>query len=227
MAALGVQHKALVKLMGLQFSIHYKQGPLNQAVDAMSRQHEDGLLLAISIATPTWMDNLQCGYADDPRATKLLVELSVLPPGTTSGEFTLLDGLLWFKGRIWVGANILAQNHILQALHSSGVGGHSGVYAIYHRVKQLIAWTTMKEDVIRFVGEYHICQRAKPEHVKTPGLLQPLPVPTKPWTVVSLGFSEGLPKSRGYDVILIIIDKFTKYGHFIPLADPFMALQVA
>ena len=58
-----------------------------------------------------------------------------------------------------------------------------------------------------------------------PGLLQPLAVPIRAWTSVSLDFVEGLPKSEGYDVILVVIDKFTKYAHFLALAHPFTALR--
>jgi hypothetical protein len=45
--------------------------------------------------------------------------------------------------------------------------------------------------------------------------------------VVCLDFIEGLPKSNGFDTILVVVDKFTKYAHFIPLSHPFAALQVA
>ncbi|GJP54459.1 hypothetical protein CLOM_g13545 [Closterium sp. NIES-68] len=45
----------------------------------------------------------------------------------------------------------------------------------------------------------------------------PLPVREQPWHVVSLDFITGLPTpTSGHDVILVIIDKFSKMGHFIP-----------
>jgi hypothetical protein len=72
-----------------------------------------------------------------------------------------------------------------------------------------------------------VCQQAKAERVKLPGLLAPLPAPEQAWSVVSLDFVEGLPTSYKFNAILVVIDKFTKYGHFIPLAHPFTALQVA
>jgi hypothetical protein len=67
----GIQHKAFVKLLGLQFSIKYKKGNTNAAADALSRQQVN----AVSSVTPAWLDNLQHGYQDDPTAQKLLVEL--------------------------------------------------------------------------------------------------------------------------------------------------------
>lgn len=137
------------------------------------------------------------------------------------------DGILRLKDRIWVGNNLLAQNHILQALHASGLGGHSGIYATYHRIKSLFAWPKLKEAVTAFVQQCQVCQQAKVEHVKLPGLLQPLPVPDQAWSTVILDFIEGLPKSGKWDVILVVVDKFSKYGHFISLSHPYTAVQVA
>jgi hypothetical protein len=85
----------------------------------------------------------------------------------------------------------------------------------------------MKETIRDYIKACTNCQRAKSEHVKLRGLLEPLPVPDKPWTMVSMDFIEGLPLSNKHDVILVVIDKLTKYAHFMALSHPFTALQVA
>ena len=47
-------------------------------------------------------------------------------------------------------------------------------------------------------------------------MLQPIPIPSQPFKVVSMNFIPELPESDGYDNILVIVDKLTKYAIFIP-----------
>jgi hypothetical protein len=195
------------------------------AVDALSRYPEAGTLFAISTIYPEWVEKIKLGYQDDPQAMQYLAD-----PGTDAPRFkgfSVSDGLIRQHGRLWLGTNKLAQQHVIQAVHSSGVGGHSGVLPTYHRIKHLFIWPRMKEDIQEYIKHCTICQQAKVDHVKIPGLLQPLPVLDQAWKVVCRDFIEGLPKSQRYDSILVVIDKFTKYAHFIPLSHPFTALQVA
>lgn len=85
----------------------------------------------------------------------------------------------------------------------------------------------MKLAVKEYVRSCSICQQAKPDRSRYLGLLQPLPVPSLAWEMVSLDFVEGLPRSGWADCILVVVDKYSKYAHFIPLRHPFTALSVA
>lgn len=95
------------------------------------------------------------------------------------------------------------------------------------RLKKGLFWPGMTQDVYREISSCDVCQINKSENVKSPGLLKPLPIPTKIWCNISMDFVEGLPKSEGKDVILVVVDPLTKYAHFLPLSHPFSASQVA
>jgi hypothetical protein len=68
---------------------------------------------------------------------------------------------------------------------------------------------------------------AKPEHIHTPGLLQPLPIPFEAWTSIGVDFITGLSKSDGKDVIMVVVDRLNKCAHFIPLSHLYSATKVA
>lgn len=98
---------------------------------------------------------------------------------------------------------------------------------IVHRLKNLFSWKGLKQDVDSFVKQCSICQQAKHSNDHPAGLLQPLPIPVGAWQDISMDFVEGLPVSEGYSVILVVVDRLTKYAHFLPVKHPFTAHSIA
>jgi hypothetical protein len=72
-----------------------------------------------------------------------------------------------------------------------------------------------------------ICQKNKTEALQPAGLLQPLEVPRQVWADIAMDFIEGLPKVHGKSVILTVVDRFSKYAHFIAMSHPYNAATVA
>ena len=68
---------------------------------------------------------------------------------------------------------------VLLELHTSPVGGNSRFLKTYHRVKKGFFGDGLKTHVQRFVVECLVFQQNKVETVKTPGLLQPLAIPSQ------------------------------------------------
>jgi transposase InsO family protein len=68
---------------------------------------------------------------------------------------------------------------------------------------------------------------AKPERVRSPGLLQPLHVPDEAWQIITMDFIKGLPQSGNANYIMVIMDKFTKFAHFLALKHPYTTASVA
>lgn len=112
-------------------------------------------------------------------------------------------------------------------MHSTLPGGHSGIQATYQRIERTFYWPNMKGDIQTLLQTCDVCQRSKPEHCKSSGLLQPLHLPAKPFPHLTMDFIEGLPKSEGKDSILVVVDRFTKYSCFVGLTHPFFAAKVA
>uniref|UniRef100_A0A0A9D1W1 Reverse transcriptase domain-containing protein n=1 Tax=Arundo donax TaxID=35708 RepID=A0A0A9D1W1_ARUDO len=195
-----MQQKAFVKLMGLQFRIHYKKGIDNKVADALSRlprEDDQEEVQAISVCRPKWLSEVVAGYTEDEQAKKLLTELAVQPTPPNS-PYSLSEGIIRYKGKVWIGNNTTVQQSVLRALHDSGLGGHSGITATYQRIQSLFAWPGMKKHIEEYIQQCAICQKAKVEHTKLPGLLQPLPVPKQAWTIISMDFIEVLLKWLRY-----------------------------
>ncbi|KAL4581633.1 hypothetical protein LXL04_006159 [Taraxacum kok-saghyz] len=85
----------------------------------------------------------------------------------------------------------------------------------------------MKSDVKDFIHQCHTCQTTKSPNHKPYGLLQPLPIPQAPWHDISLDFITHLPPSNGKSSISVIVDRLTKFSHFIALPSKYTAASLA
>ncbi|XP_024021923.1 uncharacterized protein LOC21408495 [Morus notabilis] len=116
---------------------------------------------------------------------------------------------------------------MVHEFHDSVIGGHSGFLRTYKRLSAVVLWRGMKRFIRDYVAHCEICQQNESEDLSPVGLLQPLPIPDLVWDDVSMNFVGGLPKSGGFDTILVVVDRLSKYAHFCPLAHPYAAKQVA
>jgi hypothetical protein len=221
------QQKWVTKILGYDFEIIYKKGKQNVVADALSRKDEDveAFLCAISIIQPDWIIEARDEWKNDEKVWTLIERLQ--QDSGASDTFTWKNDSLWYKDRLYLCKNSQLKQKVLLELHTSPVGGHSGFLKTYHRVKKEFFWDGLKTDVQRFVAECLVCQQNKVETIKTPGLLQPLSIPSQRWEEVSMDFITGLPKSEGKSVIMVIVDRLTKYAHFCALSHPFKASTVA
>jgi hypothetical protein len=209
----------MTRMMGLQFKIIYRQGKENLAADALSRIPALLSLPACTEVRPLWLWEVINSYATDQFVQDLIQQLALSSPN--SEGYSLYQGIIRLGQQIWVGENSVLRTKLIHAFHSSAVGGHSGVQATYNRLKKQFQWRGMKHDVDSFVKQCCVCQQVKHERVHPVGLLQPLSIPEDMRQDISMDFIEGLPKSEGFNSILVVVDILSKYAHFIPLKHPF------
>ncbi|WVZ84885.1 hypothetical protein U9M48_031857 [Paspalum notatum var. saurae] len=138
------------------------------------------------------------------------------------------EGVLWFKNRLVVPKDMELRKKILDEAHTSMFTLHPGSNKMYQDLKQKFWWTRMKWEIAKYVSECDVCQRVKADHLKPASMLQPLAVPAWKWEDIHMDFIVGLPHTqKGHDSIWVIIDRFTKSAHFIPVKTTYRAKQYA
>ena len=107
------------------------------------------------------------------------------------------------------------------------MGGHAGRTKTIARICSQFYWPKMQEDIKSYIRCCSICQQAKVDQAVPAGLLQPLPIPQQIWEDIAMDFITNLPSSHGYSTIMVIVDRLSKFGHFIALKAEFNSKLVA
>uniref|UniRef100_A0A2N9H8H7 RNA-directed DNA polymerase n=1 Tax=Fagus sylvatica TaxID=28930 RepID=A0A2N9H8H7_FAGSY len=123
----------------------------------------------------------------------------------------------------------LKEEIIQQSKATSGFTERDGL--VWYQGRLVIPATSQYNTHV--IREYHDTPigghsgRNKYETMSPAGLLQPLPIPELVWEDVSMDFIDGLPNSHGFTVIMVVVDRLTKYAHFLSLKHPYTAKVVA
>jgi hypothetical protein len=140
------------------------------------------------------------------------------------------DDTLFFKNRLVVPTkdNLNMTQEVMQEAHDTPLSIHPGSTKMYQDICQRFWWSNMKQDIARYVAECEVCRRIKAEHQRPAGTLQPLATPEWKWDKVEMDFITGFPRSqKGHDAIFVVIDRFSKVAHFLPVKEMITASQLA
>jgi hypothetical protein len=210
------------KTVGFDFSVEYKPGTTNVVADALTRRDtEEGDLLALSAPRFDFIDHLRQAQLSDPALVALSGDIIA---GDRQALWSVVDGMVQFTGRLHIPPASPLVQEIIGAVHEDG---HEGVQRTLSRLRHDFHFPNMKQLVQDWVRTCVVYQRYKFEHLHPTGLLLPLPVPQGVWTDVALEFVKALPRVGGKSMILTVVDIFSKYCHFIPLAHPYSTESVA
>ncbi len=194
------------------FSVTYRPGTQNTKADALSRLHESSIVPHTheSIISPTiflapiqWdiMTEITEAQATDPPPAET-------PPNRTYVPFAL-------------------RQRVIQGVHSTLSSGHPGIAATVQLLTNRFWWSTLQADTITHIRKCPTCNVSKPSHQLPAGLLQPLPIPQRPWSHITIDFITDLPLSGGHTTILTVVDHFSKTCRFVPLPKLPTALETA
>ncbi len=131
-------------------------------------------------------------------------------------HFHLRNGLLWYKqNQLYVPKGRLKEV-LLKECHDGLLAGHGGAKRTTTFLKKSYYWPNFKDDAKEYVKICLTCQQNWTLNKKQVGLLRPLPIPEGSWESVSMDFMVNLPPSKGFDAIMVVVDRFNKMVHFIP-----------
>jgi hypothetical protein len=226
--------------------VHYHPRKANVVADALSRKNYCNCLTVKPMDRSLCheLEKLNIEIVQQGQLTNVTVESTIKDqiicaqrknPGITyikekvrSGQqtdFSIDDTyVLWFKNRLVVPKVPELRQLILDEAHNTRFSIHPGSNKIYQDLRQRFWWTKMNIEIAKYVARCDTCHRVKAIHLKTAGILQPLPIPSWKWKDINMDFITGLPKtSRGFDSICVIVDRLTKLTHFIPVKTDYRA----
>ncbi|KAJ8456455.1 hypothetical protein ONZ45_g18712 [Pleurotus djamor] len=160
----------------------------------------------------TLIADIRSSYTSDPVTAKDASEYT--------GRWSIDEsGLIRLDNRIYVPDNSDLRLRILRFKHDHILSGHYGKNKTLELVRREFTWPKIREFITHYCKSCVTCMRVKPQRHKPYGLLRQLPVPIRPWDSISMDFIEKLPKSSGYDAILVIVDRLSKQAIFTPCYD--------
>jgi len=127
------------------------------------------------------------------------------------------SGLLYWRNLLWVLEGVVQQ--ILESKPDTKVAGHMGQDKTIKLIQRNFWWPKMNERIIDFVRSCPQCQQNKASWYQPYGQSSLLELPYIPWQSIAMDFITELPTSEGSDQLWVIVDRFTKMAHFIPLQE--------
>ncbi|KAE8731731.1 hypothetical protein F3Y22_tig00002684pilonHSYRG00048 [Hibiscus syriacus] len=186
-------------LAEFDLSLENKPGKVNSVANALSRRCD---MEFVSLPTGQMRERIKEGLSHNPIAPSL-IELA--NEGKTR-KFWLDGGLLYARGHcLYVPQFKGLRKELMRECHDSKWTGHPGIHRTLALIAEHYYWPHMGNDVEAY----------------------PLPIPKKPWESLSMDFIIGLPVSDGFSSIMVVVDRFSKYGTFIPASKVFPAEEAA
>jgi len=133
-----------------------------------------------------------------------------------SSEWLNVDGLLQFRGKIYVPRSPDLYRQIVALCHDTQIAGHPGCWKTLELVSRNYWWPQMSRYIGQYVSTCDLCLWTKPWQHSPVGELQPLSIPDARWDTLSVDFVVELLESSGHDAVMTVVDAVFKRVHFIP-----------
>jgi hypothetical protein len=133
-----------------------------------------------------------------------------------SAKWSESDGLLMFRGKIYVPNDRELRHRIVEQHHNMHIAGHASCVNTLKLSSQNYWWSQMSQYIGVYVKTCDLCNRMKLQHQRPSRELHPTETPEERWDVISVDFIIELLDSHRYDMIINVINSVSKLVHCIP-----------
>jgi transposase InsO family protein len=137
------------------------------------------------------------------------------------------DGRLLFQDRLAVANEGDTIARLIDEIHRQPSTAHPGKGKTQALVKARYYWSSWKQDISDYIDNCLICRRSKHNRELPPGLLQPLPIPERPWQHVCVDFKSFPESVSGLDAAFVAVCRLSKRGFAIPCKKTITAAEMA
>lgn len=139
------------KLMDFKFRIEYKSGTSNRVADALSRRDPDKRCGEASTLA-LFARSLEMIRTENARLPDLVLLHQSVANNSSPPHLSVIDGLLYFKRRIYLSRDSCVRNDVMEESHSANMAGHPSEKHTFARVAASFYWPGMRTDVRQFVA---------------------------------------------------------------------------
>ena len=216
------------------FKITYNPGRDNGRADALSRRVDIAGEKA-KIERPIFRTNEDGSLSPYRHLNTILTIQATNSTPLPDDEFGKsppkdISGHRIYNGRTYVPAS--HRQRVIRQHHDDPEFGHPGVTKTMELLQRSYDFPNVRASVRDYIRRCDTCCKTKHPRHATYGQLQTQEPPESPWQDITMDFITKLPTSTDmvtkekYDLILVIVDKLTKYTEMIPFKETYTATEL-
>jgi hypothetical protein len=194
------QRRWLELIKDYDLEVHYHPGKANVVADALSRKNHCNCITVkpMDHSLCHELEKLNIKIVQQGQLTNITVESTIkdqiisaqrknsgiayIKEKVRSGQWIDFSidytDMLWFKNQIVVPKVPELRQLILDEAHNTRFSIYPGSNKMYQDLRQRFWWTKMKIEIAKYVARCDTCRKVKVVHLKSVGMLQPLPIPS-------------------------------------------------